>query len=568
MKKATKRIMAAVCAGCIVLPAAFMAACGGTGNGHDKDVDESKTQIYVYTYKRGFGDEWLYNLEQAFEEKYATTSFEEGKTGVQVWHTSETTEPTAADIRAGRYDVYFMENADYYGIKNAGGALGDITEIVTQASSVDGKTISSKLSDAQKVFFGGSVNDEDAQYYALPHYKGGYGLVYNVELFDEMGYYIAQDGTVIGTSAKQKSTGPDGKTGVIDGIDYSADDGLPATYAQFLTLCRFISNTGNVPLCWPGGYYDQHLNHLFNALVAEYEGVDGMNLNVTFDSKGEAVDDLVVIENGAVKKENGKIVTESLPIGVSNGYDVMRQAGKYYALEFLREIMTTSDYYAADSYTTAFSQTDNQQLFIQAGTDLDAAGNSGIAMLVDGSWWQSESTDVFTAMAKKDEKYSVTNRKFAWMPLPKATEEKIGSESVMMDMLNSIVCVKAGLGSNRDAVLEFVKYSCSDEALVQFTQTTGALKNFNYGFTQQQQSGLSYYTKSLIAYNEKATTYSFAGNGEFYLSHRSEFLPMNVNKSNVAERPTIAFHENKVSSAEAYFTDMYKYWKSRNIWNG
>ena len=50
----------------------------------DRAVDSSKTQLYVGTFDGGFGDEWLNTIARRFEEEYAETSFEEGKTGIQI----------------------------------------------------------------------------------------------------------------------------------------------------------------------------------------------------------------------------------------------------------------------------------------------------------------------------------------------------------------------------------------------------------------------------------------------------------------------------------------------------
>lgn len=95
--------------------------------------------------------------------------------------------------------------------------------------NTDGKTILSKLDDQQVDYFG-VMQDGERHFYALPSDVGDYGLIYNVDLFESKGYYIADDksgGFVIGDDkSARKSAGPDG--------EYDTDDdGLPATYDEF-----------------------------------------------------------------------------------------------------------------------------------------------------------------------------------------------------------------------------------------------------------------------------------------------------------------------------------------------
>ena len=160
-------------------------------------------------------------------------------------------------------------------------------------------------------------------------------------------------------------------------------------------------------------------------LISDYEGVEQMRINYDFD--GTIAKDLVVLDaNGKITKDsNGNIVTEEKAINSSNGYDVARQIGKLYAMQFIEKLITNVNYYNNDAFTGSFSHTDNQELFLMAGTDDFGTGlndDKAIAMLIDGPWWQEESAGVFTEMEKAGSQYARTNRNFGWMPLPKATE--------------------------------------------------------------------------------------------------------------------------------------------------
>ena len=110
---------------------------------------------------------------------------------------------------------------------------------------------------------------------------------------------------------------------------------------------------------------------------------------------------------------------------------------------------------------------------------------------------------IFNNMAKKDSKYSRQNRKFGWMSLPKANKLKLEEgNSVFLDSLEAAVCVKANLGANKKAALDFVQYVCSDGALDKFTDVTHALKDFNYEVSKETYDNANYFTKTLINYNK------------------------------------------------------------------
>ena len=564
------RLLSIIVAVILSVSALGFTACskpdGGKG-GRDKVLDPTKTQIQVHTYLAGFKDEWLYALEDSFEKENENTVYEEGKKGVQVWHTGEMKKFSSDDVKNGEVDVYFMEGADYYAIKN-GNALEDLTPVVTETSKYENKTIASKMTEEQRKFFGGvTAEGQTAKYYGVPHYKGAVGLIYNVELFDSKGYYISDSETLslISSSNPNRSKGPDGKTGVIGGVDYSLDDGLPATYKEFLFLCSEIVKRGDTPLCWTGSFASYYLNLLYAALVVEYEGAEQSKLGLTFDGTAE---NLVVMKNGEpVINEDGTVETESLEITVENGYEVFRQAGRYYALDLIKKLLNNKKYYNDKAFEPSYSQLMAERDFLKSGTDM-SSDSKAYAMLVDGSWWESEATVYFTEMAKKDAKYSKQNRKFGWMPLPKATENEVGETSVFYDYEDSVICVKAGLAEGKKkAALDLVQYACADRSLTEFTVTTGALKAFDYTIDEnsEEYKKLSPFAKSLIEYSQTSDYFFANSNDSFYLKHRGELLCTTVNTNGDFATPIDAFTDPKdAMSAKAFFKSSYEYWKGRN----
>ena len=535
---------------------------GGNGGGStEKVVDNTKTQLLVQNYTAGFGDEWLYDLENRFEEAYKDVSYEDGKMGVQVWHNGAMKDYSAQDIIAGSPDIYFMEGASYYALTKTEGALEDLTNIVVNPNPNDNnKTILSKMTQQQKDFYGRTTTDGDAKYYAIPHYEGGWGLIYNKELFDKNNYYFAdvevgEQCRLIESATETKGKGPDGVAG-------TSDDGLPRTYEEFFYLCDEIAVRGDYPLCWSGQYREHYLTALMNTLVAEYCGLEQMELNLTFE--GEAEELVVFDETGAIVYEDGEIKTERVTVTHANGYELARQAGKYYALEFLHRMMTTDGYmYKKNAFNSTHTHTAAQENFLKGGTKLSS--DKAYAILIDGPWWEAEADSVFDLMGMQDSQYAKENRDFAWMPLPKATEAKVGSKNIYIDTLNALTCVKSGLGPRKQAAIDFVQFSVTDESLVKFTQITGALKSYNYTLNEEQKSGLSSFAKSVIDYKANSDLFVMNSGNDFYVSNSSSFKMTNYYPSSNFTNPVAAFNKPSMTGEE-YFKSMVAYWANSSIW--
>lgn len=580
MKKWLSRLVA----GTLALVSTFgLVACGGGGDddlldsllqqegiggggSEEKVIDLTKTQLLVKYYNAGFGDAWINKLIARFEEAYKDVEYEDNKKGIQVWATGERKDYTGQDVANSSYDVYFMENANYYAMVSVDGALENLTDIVTDpvkgpdgTTNLDGgKTIASKLTKQQKEFYGITSVDGDPKYYGIPHYEGGYGLVYNKELFDAEGYYIVEGdefGILKDNPGATLCKGPDGKPNTVD-------DGLPATYKDFYALCDEISVRGDYPFCWSGQYREPYLTTFVNTLVAETVGAEQMELSFSFT--GEAKD-LVVFDNGSIVYENGKIKTEAVDITTANGYELARQEARYYALEFLDKMINSDGWYNKDTaFKGSHSHLDAQYDFIKGGTDQDASGKA-YAFLVDGPWWEGEATAKFTQMSFGNDKYKKQNRDFAWMPLPKATEKYVGGEKLYMDNLNAITVVKAGLGEKTKAALDFVRYSVTDESLVEFTQTTGALKSYNYTLSDEQKAVLSPFAKSVIDYKENATTFVMNSGNPFFVGNYTTFVP--VTKCYTAggyTSPVQAFAQGE--SVKSYYKQLCGNWADYKFW--
>jgi hypothetical protein len=275
--------------------------------------------------------------------------------------------------------------------------------------------------------------------------------------------------------------------------------------------------------------------------------------------------DLIVIENGKIKYEaDGKTpVTESLQITTENAYELARQEGRYYAMKFIHELLSNKTYYnEADAENTSMSHTMNQQHFLENGK----LGLRQSAMLVDGTWWQMEADDVFSFMTEEDEKYSKDNRKFGWLPLPQATKEDAEAiangtkKRTFSDYLGAVACVRAGLPEGtRKASLELLKYAYTDEALANFTYTTGTTIGVDY-LDVIDRSRLNYYMTDLINFLDDAEiVYQVSGN-DLRAKNVSTLHPSSIYGSGGSRYIHLAVWDENVG-LEDYFLGHIPYFK-------
>lgn len=570
MKKVWRKLLAVILSSTVTMSFAGCAAPEVEEQDEPlEQINTSKTQLYINNYGGGYSSAWLRAAKERFEDLHKDDVWEKGKKGVQIYVTSPKSAVTSAGIRNNRDEVYFSEYAYYRSLKSDG-VLLDITDAV-KADLEDygdeaGKTIESKMTAQQQVFFGITENGS-AHYYGLPHYAGYTGITYNVDLFDEKGYYFV-DGYE--TKSKkflfyynnaEKSVGPDGVKG-------TSDDGLPETYDDFFILLQQMQSDGVVPISWNGKHNATYLNYLLQSLVADYEGLDQMMLNYTFD--GNATD-LGTIQGGRFVKDAAPTKIEA-----ANGYDVYRQQGKYEALEFLRKLVVKSnnDYHHELAFNGGYSHMDAQRDYLYA--DIDGV-TAPIGMLVDGIWWQSEATATFNTMSKQyGEEYSKENRNFAFMPLPKATREKAdvnktngkdAKKLTLYDHIYSMCFIKGNIAEwKKPLALDFLKFVHTDESLVEFTTVTNAPKAFTYELTNEQLAKLSPFGRSVLELQSKADIVYPFSTSPLYVNRQSQFTTGSSYRYDERNQyPATYMREYNVTAAD-YFNKMSSYYRNLNIW--
>ena len=532
-----------------------LASCVGGGS---EDIDQTKTQIYVSNYSGGYGSDWLAAVKQRFEEANKDTVYEDGKKGVQILINSikNTADTESTRILDGRDEVYFTEQSSYFTLKQQG-ILGDITDVVTETLPGESSSILSKMSDEQKSFYGISENGT-AHYYALPHYSGYFGITYNVDLFDEKGFYFAATPTsdrladqFITARNSKKSVGPDGVSG-------TSDDGLPTTYEEYFQLCEYIAQKGCTPFLSNGHNYKDYLTWLVNAFATAYEGKEEMNKAYTLEG---TTNTLATIVDGVLKlDETGTVLS------TENGYETSRMAGKYYALKFLETLFSNSNYHNTKITNSGYSHTNAQDDFLYAGND---GVTDSIAMLSDGIWWENEASSTFEAMAQaKGDSFSKKNRHFAFMPLPSATAEKAAEhKSTLHDVLYSFCFVKSNVDeSKKGAIKDFLKFCNTDESLVEYTVTTNTPKALNYTMNESDLAKMSPFGRSVYELRQKSDIVYPYASSSFYINNQSRFDPkyqysvIDETGASITYCPE-AIAEKKLS-AEKVFEGLHRYYQT------
>jgi len=482
---------------------ASFAACGPGG------YDSSVTHLTVMNYDGGVGKQWLENVSEKFEKEYAQTSFEDGKTGVKIDIFDEKLNGSNG-VKTSTYAVWFAEDVTYNDLIGTNELL-DISDIVKQplteiSGGKESGTIEAKLSDEQKK----ALTAVDGKYYVLPHYEVYTGLTYDRDLFDERGYYFAANGGFTDADA-EKTVGP-------DGVRNTYDDGLPSSYEELYALMDYMVADGVIPFTWTAAT-ENYVNDLFAGLWASYAGKDEFMLNVNFDSS------LTDTQARIINFSGNEAVESAVEINQENGYLLSRQSAKYYAYELFEKIMSKNEYHT--KLDKATSHLDTQEKYILSNLK---ANESPVAMLIDGSYWYNEAGEALKRSVNTY-KEQAENRQFAWMPLPVqykgSVKEGEGKKNTLLETVNSFAFINARY--KNDPIIEplaklFLQYCYTDEALVDFSLTTGTAKGVRYNLSSTDIDGLdNYYQKSLLNLKQNSDIIYAYSDHPIFINHQNQF---------------------------------------------
>lgn len=465
MKKVLSAIMAAAVLCATVAP---LTACTPTVD-EGEPINPDKTQLYIANYYGGLGDDWLKELKRQYEEIH-----EDIQIIIRNDKTSYLPDQLVNTIKTDTNQLYFVEKQHYHDLVKDK-KLADITDVVTEKLTKYGEDVSIEekiADDSLKEYFGGELVGN--RYYALPTYMAHFGIVYDVDLWEDSrrgGFYIGEGGTAsnlkLNTGAS-KSVGPDGIAG-------TRDDGMPATYEEFTALIGAIRKKNVTPFIWSGKIID-YQQSIATAWWCDYEGYDDFKLNYTF--------------NGDY---NGKTITQA------NAYELQKQEGKQYALKFVNDLVSHSDWYTASSGGATKDHLGAQNEYVSSYPK-----GQPIAMMLEADWWENEARDNndFSDMVQRyGSQWAYGTRRFGFMPIPK-TEGSADGETVLSTSATCCFFVNANAGSKMELAKDFLQFCHTDSALQIFNTYTGVCRPYRYSLSPEQRENLTYFSKQLdIMYN-------------------------------------------------------------------
>ena len=524
---------------CVVLTACGVRPSGNNNEGgsHIGELSDTKTNITIGTYDGGVKAKWLENAKTVFEDKYKETVFEEGKKGVNIVIDCNIAyngnSMLSNPIDQLTKDIYFTESINYKALVNDNKCL-DITDVFESTWEGESKSIKEKLPvELQENL---KVN---GKYYGVPFWDGFYGFVYDKTLFEEEKLYLDETGMSLSNNYKNNhSFGP-------NGVDDNGtlDDGLPATYDEFHNWCQKIKNKGITPFVYSSQFYTYIDRALVN-LWSDCEGKDDFYLNYSFNG---TANNLVTIN---ADPSISTSIMAPTAITENNGYMLQRQAGKYNALDFLFTNMN-------EQFATGIgTHTEAQQNFID-----NANSQRKYAMLIDGSWWENEAKSRIESTLNS----TGIRHDFGFMPIPKATEGKIGEKATVISNCDAYGFIKKGCG-NETACKEFMKFLHSDAQLKAFTKETSITRAFSATWTESEMNELTSYGKSLIQLKQTADIVYPLSNASVVTKNPSTFgyttYPWNIGSST---SPFNYMKTNTGVSARTYFDSLYTYYQ--NAWS-
>lgn len=478
MRKA-KRVIA------MALACVSALGCGATIAGCKRDkgeeVDESRTQLYVSSYAGGFGSEWLQSLKTRFEEAYAEESYESGKKGVQVLIDDGESSGASIALSANSNEVIFTESVPYYNwVKSK--SIVDISDVVADVIAQDGVDLNESQKSALTVL--------DGKYYALPHYEGYYGVVYDKDLFDSKSLYFAATGGFT-NAAGTRTVGPDGTAN-------TDDDGLPATWEEFFTLCQYMKVYRNVtPFILSGDCANSYSMRLLDRICAAYTG-EKMETWYTFNGENIPYVESITDNDNALFGYTMNVQTTT--ISNENGYLLRQLPGRITALSVVEKLIDDG-YFYADALSATETNTVAQEDYINS-----TPKNKPIAMLIEGSWWENEADEAFNRSINYYPSYYPnklkSDRNFGYMPLPtkiNATDTNVGDSGLSLDYTRAYAIINKSATEDwkLDLAKDFLRFAYSAESLEKYTQETGTARGVQYEISQTTYDGLSAFGKDL-----------------------------------------------------------------------
>lgn len=452
----------------VAILSAVMALCAFAGCGGGGENNSGKTVLNVGIFNGGWGMTWLETAAQKFEEKNPEYRvLVDGDKKYQMSNLLGTIDVLPQDVFVGApcylYD-YVSQNK-----------LMDVTDImITPLKDLgigvnEDVTIASKMWSDLDEYYKGYNNQ--GKYFAAPFGGGVRAISYDIDLFEQKGFYFDADGNwttgLTTNGANAKSVGQDGQAGTYD-------DGLPVTEDDFWKLCDYMASENVIPFVWSD--QGQYTTNFIYSIIAAYEGKDNF--------------DLIKTLNGTYEANDGTVYN----ITADNGYELVNMDGRKAALEFAKKLVTNSDYFHPQSGTASMGFMTAQSEYLLSVENAKLNRGKRIAFIIDGSHWLNEATDTFNDMAEMSAEYA--NRRLGVMPFPKFANQHATKTTYFASSFYTSTFIKKN-PKQAEAAKKFFAYLHSDEALQICTQESGMPRAMNYSMTNEQLSTMNVYYQTL-----------------------------------------------------------------------
>lgn len=550
-----------------------------------EQVDDTKTYLYVEVYNGGFGAEWLDGVKTRFETAYA--DYEVGnKKGVivKVIKSSYVGASLYDELANASSDVYFAEQVSNYYDFVAKNALLDITDVVTENAYNQNHSVESVLNENLREFYG-VEKDGKTHYYGLPYGDAFYNLVYDSEFFFNKGLYLtkAYDEASVGTKVTDnyvispikknnekkyaekvtenginyiKTVDGDYLSKGPDGVYGTDDDGTPATYDEFFSLCDYMVDEAGIKPFIYTGKNPEYVRWFLTQLIADCDGAEAIGRN--FSMSGTADNLIRVNSDGTVEN------LPSVTFGNDNRGEIAKSAGRYYAYKFLELMMRDNGKYLHSACSGRTTQFDAQETFILSDRDSEKG-----AFLIDGIWWQHEAEGRNSQIVKNfGDSYKAENKQYKILNLPKISKEKVGKTTLVDTGYQAAMILKNSPQEKQELAKKFLQFCFTDESNKEFNAITGATRPYEYSLTDGEYAKLTPYAKSvydLVKSNNTSLIYPVSGS-DYYKKKGDLLNPAWMLKTNVEGTDylnVIEVIKNKKYTAKQAFDGIYEYYKNR-----
>jgi len=458
MKKIFKAMASVVC----LITACSSVACGPapvTPNSSDGGSGKLYT-VKVAVTNAGFGIDWAKTLANRYNELNADSDY-----GIEIVdYGTKYAEQILTDLKTGSSYQMYINSANEITAGIYKDYFEDISDILDD--TVDGAgegTVQDKINDFDLWQYNYSKYGEGL--YAMPYSSGVVGMVIDHQEFIDNGWYCFED------EAKTVLTsGKDGQKGTYD-------DGQPQTLAEFnAMLGRIVATPGAVPFIYGGGV-TAYLDYIYNAMFAQYAGVDEYSTFYDYDSDG---------------KEITLVDGSETTITVDNGYKVYEMQALTKAYETFESWFdyttgAAQDYVHANCKDTSKSQYDTQNLFLLGYKG--AASNPKSAIMIDGVWWENEATAMFNSLDNQNR--GKGDREYRMLMLPTLDGQK-DTKSCLSVCSTGVMAITKDSNAERLAVTkDFLKFLIKDESLRTITEMTGDILGYKYDLTQENKGKMT-----------------------------------------------------------------------------